>query len=501
MCAVPRFYEKVYAAVLSRAAGRAAAAPGAVQLGRRGGSPGRRLPQGPPPAAARPPALARRRRRAGPEEAPRHRRRADQVLPVRRRAAVPRDRGVLLRVRHLHPPRLRPHRDHRDRVLPRGPPLPLRHGRDAVMPGVEVRIGENDEIQVRGKTVMKGYYKKPEATAEVFVDGWFRTGDAGTVDADGYIVITDRIKDLIKTSGGKYIAPEMIESNIGSDPLIEQVAVIGDERRFVSALLVPSFLALEPWAGARVCDDVARGADPPARGRRPLPVAHRRAQQRRWPATSRSASSPCWPGSSPSRAARSRRRSRSSGRRSRRSTATSSTPCTPDRSTTSPVVVPDHPEQRRRSNLVAPAVIPRSEATEAIPSRLEGQLHGLPPVTDQGPSPHMALGARPPVGPRPREAGRRLLRRDRTARSARPSATPSPRLGPRIPHRALARPVTRSLRRDGPRTPGAGLLPHPPSHPAPVPHPPKGTGITYHSCSRASLGLKAQRPRRHPTAG
>jgi long-chain acyl-CoA synthetase len=119
------------------------------------------------------------------------------------------------------------------------------------MPGVEVRIGDDSEIQVRGKTVMRGYYNKPEATAEVFVDGWFRTGDAGYLDEHGCLVITDRIKDLIKTSGGKYIAPQLIEAKLGSDPLVEQIAVIGDERRFVSALIVPAFPALEEYARTR----------------------------------------------------------------------------------------------------------------------------------------------------------------------------------------------------------------------------------------------------------
>ncbi|MEW6337261.1 MAG: AMP-dependent synthetase/ligase [Acidobacteriota bacterium] len=119
------------------------------------------------------------------------------------------------------------------------------------MPGVEVRIGDEGEIQVRGGTVMKGYHGKPEATAEVFVDGWFRTGDAGTLDEEGLLSVTERLKDLIKTSGGKYVAPQAIESRLGTERLIEQVAVIGDRRRFVSALVVPSFPALEEWAAAR----------------------------------------------------------------------------------------------------------------------------------------------------------------------------------------------------------------------------------------------------------
>ncbi len=114
--------------------------------------------------------------------------------------------------------------------------------------GVEVRISDEGEILVRGSTVMKGYYKKPRETAEVFVDGWFRTGDAGLMDAEGNLQITERIKDLIKTSGGKYVAPQQIESAIGSDHLVDQIAVIGEGRRFVTALIVPAFEALEQWA-------------------------------------------------------------------------------------------------------------------------------------------------------------------------------------------------------------------------------------------------------------
>lgn len=118
-----------------------------------------------------------------------------------------------------------------------------------VMPDTEVKIGENNEILVRGGTVMSGYYNKPEATREVFTeDGFFRTGDAGYLTEDNEIVLTERIKDLYKTSNGKYIAPQAIETRIGEDKYIDQVAVIGDQRKFVSALIVPNYEALEAYA-------------------------------------------------------------------------------------------------------------------------------------------------------------------------------------------------------------------------------------------------------------
>ena len=118
-----------------------------------------------------------------------------------------------------------------------------------VMPDTEVRIGENNEILVKGDTVMSGYYNKPEATSEVFTeDGFFRTGDAGKITDDNEIIMTERIKDLYKTSNGKYIAPQMIETRVGEDKFIDQIAVIGDSRKFVSALIVPDYKVLEGYA-------------------------------------------------------------------------------------------------------------------------------------------------------------------------------------------------------------------------------------------------------------
>lgn len=118
-----------------------------------------------------------------------------------------------------------------------------------LMPGTEVKIGENNEILVRGGMVMRGYYKKPQETKETFTeDGFLKTGDAGEFDANGNLYITDRIKELMKTSNGKYIAPQYIETKVGKDKFIEQIAVIADAKKYVSALIVPCFTSLEEHA-------------------------------------------------------------------------------------------------------------------------------------------------------------------------------------------------------------------------------------------------------------
>ena len=114
---------------------------------------------------------------------------------------------------------------------------------------LDVKIGENNEILVKGPSVMKGYYNRPEESANAFtIDGYLRTGDAGRITENGDLVITERLKDLFKTSNGKYIAPQALESLLAEDQMIEQVAVIGDQRKFVSALIVPVYAEVEAYA-------------------------------------------------------------------------------------------------------------------------------------------------------------------------------------------------------------------------------------------------------------
>jgi long-chain acyl-CoA synthetase len=115
---------------------------------------------------------------------------------------------------------------------------------------LEVRIAEDGEILVRGPSVFKGYWNRPEETQNAFVDGWFKTGDIGNIDADGYLSVTDRKKDLIKTSGGKFIAPQPIENSLKLNPLVGTAAIVGDKRKFAAVIVSPNFLQLEDWARA-----------------------------------------------------------------------------------------------------------------------------------------------------------------------------------------------------------------------------------------------------------
>jgi long-chain acyl-CoA synthetase len=116
------------------------------------------------------------------------------------------------------------------------------------LPNLEVRIAEDGEVLVRGPSVFNGYWNQPEETKNAFLDGWFKTGDVGTIDEAGFLAITDRKKDLIKTSGGKFIAPQPIENCIKLNSLVEMAVVVGDRRKFPAIIISPHFPALEEWA-------------------------------------------------------------------------------------------------------------------------------------------------------------------------------------------------------------------------------------------------------------
>ena len=113
---------------------------------------------------------------------------------------------------------------------------------------MEVKIAADGEILTKSASVMKGYYNKPDLTAEVFdKDGWFHTGDIGELVNGKFLKITDRKKEMFKTSGGKYIAPQVLEGKLKEDPLIEQAMVVGADQKFASALVIPSFSDLKGW--------------------------------------------------------------------------------------------------------------------------------------------------------------------------------------------------------------------------------------------------------------
>jgi long-chain acyl-CoA synthetase len=116
-----------------------------------------------------------------------------------------------------------------------------------VINGVQLKLEEDGEICVAGPSVMEGYYKRPDLTAEAVIDGWLHTGDIGIIEDGKFLKITDRKKELFKTSGGKYVAPQPIENKLKESPFIEQIMVVGSERKFVGALIVPSFLTLKDW--------------------------------------------------------------------------------------------------------------------------------------------------------------------------------------------------------------------------------------------------------------
>jgi long-chain acyl-CoA synthetase len=117
-----------------------------------------------------------------------------------------------------------------------------------ILPNLEVRIADDGEILVRGPSIFKGYWNRPDETQNAFQDGWFKTGDIGQIDGDGYLSVTDRKKELIKTSGGKFIAPQPIENSLKLNPLIGTAVILGDKRKFAFVIISPNFALLEDWA-------------------------------------------------------------------------------------------------------------------------------------------------------------------------------------------------------------------------------------------------------------
>lgn len=129
------------------------------------------------------------------------------------------------------------------------------------LPNVELKFASDGELLVRGPSVFVGYWNKPAANAECFdQEGWFRTGDIAHLDADGFLYITDRKKELLKTSGGKLVAPQPIENKLKTNLLVAQAALVGDKHKFISALLCPNFAALEEWARRQGIDTASRKA-------------------------------------------------------------------------------------------------------------------------------------------------------------------------------------------------------------------------------------------------
>lgn len=127
-----------------------------------------------------------------------------------------------------------------------------------VLSNVKAKIASDGELLVRGPNVFQGYWNLPEETKNAFVDGWFKTGDIASLDADGFLTITDRKKDLIKTSGGKFIAPQPLETSLKSNSLVAQAAIIGDRRKFPAVVISPNFSELGDWARAHQVDFSSR---------------------------------------------------------------------------------------------------------------------------------------------------------------------------------------------------------------------------------------------------
>jgi len=116
------------------------------------------------------------------------------------------------------------------------------------LPNVEVQIAHDSEILVRGPSIFRAYWNRPDDTRDAFLDGWFKTGDIGNLDGDGFLSVTDRKKDLLKTSGGKFIAPQPVENSLKLNAMIGTAVVLGDRRKFASVIISPAFPLLEEWA-------------------------------------------------------------------------------------------------------------------------------------------------------------------------------------------------------------------------------------------------------------
>src|SRR5208283_3744363 len=123
---------------------------------------------------------------------------------------------------------------------------------------LEVRIADDGELLVRGPSVFRGYWNRPVETRAAFLDGWFKTGDVGQLDAEGFLSITDRKKDLIKTSGGKFIAPQPLENSLKHNALVAEALIVGDKRKFAAVLIAPYFPLLEDWARANQLEVTSR---------------------------------------------------------------------------------------------------------------------------------------------------------------------------------------------------------------------------------------------------
>jgi long-chain acyl-CoA synthetase len=190
------------------------------------------------------------RRSAGVLEAARARRWPHALDDLGRRAAVALDRGVLRRRRAADLGRLRPHRNVAD-LVPESVEKPKLGTVGPPLDNIELRIADNGEILARGPSVLQGYWHNDKATAESIRDGWFHTGDVGEVDKDGYLRITDRLKDLIVTAGGKKVAPQPIEARLKAFQYLAEAILFGDQRKYVSALIIRTSRTWKRWRAGR----------------------------------------------------------------------------------------------------------------------------------------------------------------------------------------------------------------------------------------------------------